>query len=294
MSMNILTRADMDGLVCAALFQITEKTGTIRFTEPKFMQDGEVKVFGDDIIANLPYDPACAMWFDHHISNNIPQKFKGAFRIAPSAARVVFEYYLPHFPDLYRYDFLLHHTDKIDAAYLSREDVLNPEGYLLISMTVDGKYYEDAPYWLHLIDLFKNTSLDDTMSDSEVIKRCKIFLDSNQLFQQVLKAHSHIHRNILITDFRGVPSLPNGNRYLNYAYYPESNISLKISNDKERDGYISIGVGHNIFNRTSRANVGELLKKYGGGGHRAVGSTRVTASEADRTVAEIIAHLENT
>jgi len=37
--------------------------------EPKFMQDGQVEIRRGDVIANLPYDPNCTLWFDHHVTN---------------------------------------------------------------------------------------------------------------------------------------------------------------------------------------------------------------------------------
>src|SRR4029434_957049 len=65
----------------------------------KFMQDGRVEIRSGDIITNLPYHPNCTLWFDHHITNTMPDFSqpivlgKGGFRLAPSAARVVYEYY---------------------------------------------------------------------------------------------------------------------------------------------------------------------------------------------------------
>ncbi|NTV45629.1 MAG: exopolyphosphatase, partial [Chlorobiales bacterium] len=74
MKYRILTRADLDGLVCAVLLKNTEDIEDIRFSEPKFVQDGEVEVFENDILTNLPYDKRCAMWFDHHIANVKPKE----------------------------------------------------------------------------------------------------------------------------------------------------------------------------------------------------------------------------
>jgi len=94
--MRLVTRADFDGLVCGALITKFERIDSYLFVEPKFMQDGLVEICAGDIITNLPYHPNCTLWFDHHITNTTPDfpkpimLGKGGFRLAPSAARVVY------------------------------------------------------------------------------------------------------------------------------------------------------------------------------------------------------------
>ena len=185
--MRLVTRADFDGLVCGALITKFEDIDSYLFVEPKFMQDGLVEVRNGDIIANLPYHPSCTLWFDHHITNTTPQfdrpivPGKGGFRLAPSAARVVCEYYneisKPNEPvaaahlaflNSQRMKYLLEETDKIDAGKLTREDVLNPQGYVLISMTTDGRNAGDEPYWLRVIELLREETLENMLNDSEV------------------------------------------------------------------------------------------------------------------------------
>ncbi|MBM2806008.1 MAG: exopolyphosphatase-like protein, partial [Deltaproteobacteria bacterium] len=160
--MRLVTRADFDGLVCGALVTKFEKIDDYLFVEPKFMQDGLVEIRRGDIITNLPYHPNCTLWFDHHITNttpDFPQPImlgQGGFRLAPSAARVVFEYYtelsdahqatgnsttpalVAEFLGTARMQHLMHEADRIDAGKLEQDDVLNPQGYVLISMTTDG------------------------------------------------------------------------------------------------------------------------------------------------------------
>jgi nanoRNase/pAp phosphatase (c-di-AMP/oligoRNAs hydrolase) len=289
--MNILTRADLDGLVCAALLKVTESIDKIRFSEPKFVQDGEVEITDQDIIANLPYDKRCGMWFDHHIANIKPKDFKGAFKVEPSAARVVYDHYIDRFAELKRYDALMLQTDRIDSADLTYDEVLDPTGYLLLSMTIDGKYYDDEPYWQHLINLLKDITLEEIMADEQVKIRVEKFKIDDANFRQAVRDNSHVEKNVLVTDLRTFDELPNGNRYYVYAFQAATNLSMRITNDRERVGFVSIGVGYNIFNKTANINVGELMKKYNGGGHKAVGSTKVKKEDADRIVKEILGYL---
>lgn len=309
--MRIVTRADFDGLVCASIITLMEEIDAFFFVEPKFMQDGMVEIRPGDIIANLPYHPNCSLWFDHHITNKaagftenslIPGR--GAFRLAPSAARVVYEYYTAEgnrqkaignrkiedglkVLGSERMKFLLAETDKVDAALLSPEEVLHPQGYVLISMTIDGVRLQDEPYWLRLIELLRDASVDEIMKEPEVKRRCQRILDSQERLKEILLQRTTLRGNVIFTDLRGVKNVPDGNRFLIYTLFPKGNISMKITNDSQRPNTTAISVGYNIFNSTSKVNVGALLKRFGGGGHRVVGSCRVPDNEAEKAIAQI-------
>jgi hypothetical protein len=291
------------------------------------MQDGLVEIHSGDIIANLPYHPNCTLWFDHHITNTMPEfdrpimPGKGGFRLAPSAARVVYEYYsdpgnrrqsqspaepgqpwkdpvktgkstvdqATNYLNSDRIKFLLQEADRIDAGLLTREDVLNPQGYVLISMTTDGRYAEDEPYWRRIIDLLRDHTLDETMNDAEVASRCQKVLDDQEKLRAILLANTSIMGNVIYVDLRPFNDIPDGNRFLLFTLFPQGNIAVKVSYDTQREHTTAISVGYNIFNKTSTVNVGELLQRYGGGGHRVVGSCRVPNDEAELAIKEIVA-----
>jgi hypothetical protein len=293
--MRLVTRADFDGLVCGALVTKFEPIDDYLYVEPKFMQDGLVEIRPGDIITNLPYHPSCTLWFDHHITNTTPDfpepivLGKGGFRLAPSAARVVYEYYtevgrrqqatgngtrsaeINAFLESERMQYLLHEADRIDAGKLEVHDVLDPQGYVLISMTTDGRNAGDEPYWAKIIDLLRQV------------------LDAQEKLRALLLEHSTLKGNVIYCDLRGVKNIPDGNRFLIFTLFPKSNIQVKVTDDSQRENTTAISVGYNIFNPTSTVNVGELLKNYGGGGHRVVGSSRVPNEQAERAIAEIVA-----
>ena len=306
--MRLVTRADFDGLVCGALITQFETIDSYLFVEPKFMQDGMVEIRRGDIIANLPYHPSCTLWFDHHITNTTPDfpkpimPGKGGFRLAPSAARVVCEYYtetvqmagsdgaaqLP-FLTTPRMIYLLQETDRIDAGKLTPEDVLNPQGYVLVSMTTDGKHAEDEPYWLRVIRLLRDATLDEVMRDPEVSRRCQQILNDQEKLKAILLERTTMKGNVIYVDLRGIKDIPDGNRFLLYTLFPDGNISVRVAEDHQRENTTAISVGYNIFNTSSNVNVGELLKNYGGGGHKVVGSCRVPNDRAEQAIREIVA-----
>jgi len=310
--MRLVTRADFDGLVCGALVTKFENIDDYLFVEPKFMQDGLVEIRRGDIITNLPFHPNCTLWFDHHITNttpNFPKPImigKGGFRLAPSAARVVYEYYtelavgaqhaaplppkeMERFLNLERIKFLLHEADRIDAGKLEQEDVLNPQGYVLISMTTDGRHAGDEPYWLKVIKLLRDVPLDEMLNDAEVKKRCQQIRDEQEKLRKLLLECTTMKGNVIYCDLRGVKEIPDGNRFLIFTLFPKGNIQVKVAYDSQRENTTAISVGYNIFNPTSNVNVGELLKNYGGGGHKVVGSSRVPNDKAEQAIKEILA-----
>jgi len=316
--MRLVTRADFDGLVCGAVITLMEEIDSYLFVEPKFMQDGQVEIRRGDVIANLPYDPNCTLWFDHHVTNAYAWRDhtgkteettlvpgKGGFRIAPSAARVVYEYYTEAMRSIVsgdrkkeqslkildspRMKYLLDEADKIDAALLTPEDVLHPAGYVLISMTIDGKFAEDEPYWLKLIDFLRDKTVEDALNDPEVKRRCEKILDDQERLKKILLERAKLDRNVILLDLRGIKDMPDGNRFLLYTLFPSANISVKVAEDSQRANTTAISVGYNIFNPTSNVNVGELLKNYGGGGHKVVGSCRVPDDKAEQALSEIVA-----
>lgn len=309
--MRLVTRADFDGLVCGAIITLMEEIDSYLFVEPKFMQDGQVEIRRGDIIANLPYHPNCTLWFDHHITNNAPGfgensivPSKGAFRLAPSAARVVYEYYTAEgnrqqaignrkiaegmkVLGTERMKYLLHETDRVDAALLTPDDVLHPQGYVLISMTIDGVRPKDEPYWLRLIELLRDVPVEEVLKDPEVKRRCQQILDSQERLKEILLQRVTLKGNVIFVDLRGIRKIPDGNRFLLFTLFPSGNISLKIADDSQRPNTTAISVGYNIFNTTSKVNVGALMKQYGGGGHKVVGSCRVPNDRADKAIREV-------
>jgi hypothetical protein len=298
--MRLITRADWDGLVCAVLLSTVEHIQAIQFAYPKDIQDGKVNVPPDSVIANLPYHPSCEMWFDHHISEEelgAPMAaftgIKGKFGLAPSAARLIYEYYGGD-EKLGRFKALVEATDRVDSAQLTMEDVTDPSDYVLLAYTIDPrsglKDIELQMYFIMLIDWLKSRAPGDILQIPEV----KIMVDrlraDDEAFREALLKHSRLDGNVVITDFRGV-TVPAGNRFIVYTLFPQANVSARLFDGK--DGTFStISVGHSIFNRTCKTNVGKLLAEYGGGGHRGAGTAQFPKAEAEAKFQEIIARLK--
>lgn len=275
--MRIVTRGDLDGLTCAVLLCRNEDIDSIALLHPQDISDGRAEIGPQDIIANLPYHPACAMWFDHHLHTATPNVpvggFKGAFAQAPSAARLIYEYYggEPAMPELAE---LVRETDRLDSAQLSPHDVLAPQGYIKLGFTLDGRtgLGQFESYFFHLMDLLKlDTPIEHILADPQVVERTIRMDYENERFQKALRRYSRVEDNVVITDFRELEKTPVGNRFLVYAIFPEVNVSVRLHWGPNKS-YPMLLLGHSIFDRTCKTNVGELAARYGGGGHRGAGS----------------------
>ena len=275
--MRLVTRGDLDGLTCAVLISMNEEVDALTLVHPQDITEGRFDAGPDDILANLPYHPSCGLWFDHHMHTATPAApppgFRGAFGAAPSAARLVFDYYggeaaMPQFVEL------VAETDRLDSADLTPDDVLAPQRYIKLGFTIDGRTGLGSfeSYFLLLLEmLVKQTPIEQVLAHPEVARRCQVMDDSDAEFQEALRTCSRMDGNVVVTDFRDLEKVPVGNRFLVYAMYPRSNVSMRLHWGPNRK-YPMLVVGHSIFNRTCRTNVGELAARYGGGGHKGAGS----------------------
>ena len=291
--MRIVTRPDFDGVVCAVLLMDAEKiTENTLWVEPNDMQKGLIDIHRGDIVANLPYHKNSSLWFDHHFTNKDNLDFKGLFRIAPSAAGLIYEYYEKN-KFVRDYDELIIQTDKIDSADLTEDEVTYPEKYpyILLSMTISGRDKNDEPYWNKVVELLRTKSIIEIIEEKEVNNRCLNVIKQNQEYRILLKKYTKLKENIAVTDFRDLKKSPQGNRFLVYSMYPESNVQVKISTHPHENEKVIVSVGHSIFNNTCNVNIGLMLSKYEGGGHRGAGSCSFPESKADIFIPEILSTL---
>jgi len=297
--MNLVTRSDFDGLACATILKEIGLIETWTFVHPKDLQDGIVHVTENDVLANVPYVPGCGMWFDHHSSETERVKdvdYKGESRNdAKSAARIVYEYYggkekLPHFAEM------MDAVDKVDSGDLNVDEIMNPTGWTFLGFLMDprtglGRFrdFRISNYALmeKLIEECRVKKIDEILADSDVKERVEKYEEQNNLFKIMALEHTQVHGNAILTDLRDVSPIYTGNRFMIYAMYPEQNISLWIVEGRGKQN-VSIAVGHSILTRTSKTDVGSLMLKYGGGGHRQVGTCQVPYDDCDKTLAELL------
>jgi len=298
--MRLITRSDFDGLACGALLLEAGIIDSYTFAHPKDLQDGLVPVTENDCLANVPFVNGCGLWFDHHSSEHERNMYKGRYegesRVAPSCARIIYEYYggRERFP---QFDDLMEAVDKVDSGNLTRDEVLHPKGWILVGFLMDprtglGRFrnFTISNYQLmeKLLVCCRTMSTAEILELSDIKERIDLYSEQVSLFKEMVAEHTTIEKDVIVTDLRGVDPIYTGNRFLIYSLYPDQNISAWIVSGKGGKG-CSVAVGYSILNRTSKVNVGKLMLKYGGGGHEMVG----TCQFSDESIAEELPKLIN-
>ncbi|MBR2527813.1 MAG: exopolyphosphatase [Blautia sp.] len=301
---RLVTRSDFDGLVCAMILKEKNLIDDILFVHPKDVQDGKVDLHENDITTNLPFDSRVGLAFDHHDSELVRLKEQGIddggrFIIegdAKSAARVVYNYYggkdaLPRISEE-----LMTAVDKGDSADFTREEILDPKGWVLMNFLMDartglGRFHDfrisNYQLMMELIDYCLIHPIDEILALPDVQERVKLFFEQQDLFKQQLSRLARIEGKVVILDLRHEDVIYAGNRFMIYAMYPEAEMSLHIAWGFRKQN-TAVMIGKSIINRSSDFDIGLLCLKYGGGGHKNAGTCQLDNDKADILIADII------
>jgi nanoRNase/pAp phosphatase (c-di-AMP/oligoRNAs hydrolase) len=290
---RLITRSDFDGLVSAVLLKHLGLVDDIVFVHPKDMQDGKIEVTNRDISTNLPYVSEVHIAFDHHLSETKRNESRLNNHVidadAPSAARVVWQYYGGHssFPE--SWDDMMEAVDKGDSAQFNMDEVINPQGWDLLNFIMDartglGRFREfrisNYQLMMELINLCFTSSINDIMQQDDVQERVSLYLEQQDLFKAQVERCSTVYNNLVVLDLRNEEIIYAGNRFLIYALFPQCNISIhQIWGFKKQN--IVFATGKSIFDRSSKTNVGDLMLENNGGGHDAAGTCQIPLEEAN-------------
>jgi len=301
---RLVTRSDFDGLVCGVLLKELDLIDEITFVHPKDMQDGKIAISARDITTNLPYVPGCHLAFDHHSSEleRNGTRLPANYVIDPkalSAARVVWRHFggEARFPRVK--EDLMRAVDKADAAQFSRDDILNPTGWTLLSFLMDsrtglGRFrnfgVSNYQLMMSLVDACAKHGVEEVLGLPDVAERVKLYREHQGPFKEQLRRTSTVHKNLVEVDLRNEETIYAGNRFVVYALNPGCNISMHVMWGREKKNVV-FAIGKSILNKTSKTHVGTLCLTYGGGGHDAAGTCQVDADKAEGTRKELIAQI---
>ncbi len=300
---RLVTRSDFDGLVCAVLLNELNLIDDIKFVHPKDMQDGKVEITANDITTNLPYVAAAHLAFDHHLSEAIRNTGERKNHIieaeAPSAARVVYNYYggKSNFPTIA--DDMMDAVDKADSAQFSRDEILNPSGWVLLNYLMDartglGRFREfrisNYTLMMDLIKYCRNHNIDEILELADVKERVELYFEQAEKAKEQLLRCTTVHKNLAVLDLRDEETIWATNRFMIYALFPQTNISIHILWGVQKQNTV-FATGKSILDRGSKTNVGELMLEFGGGGHQAAGTCQVDNDQAAATLQTLITRI---
>ncbi|MCG6298083.1 exopolyphosphatase [Vibrio vulnificus] len=297
---RLVTRSDFDGLVCAVLLKQQDLIDEIKFVHPKDMQDGLIDITENDIVTNLPYVAEAHLVFDHHLSETIRNRGRHANHIinpnAPSAARVVWDYYGGTWVFPVEWIEMMEAVDKGDSAQFSRDDVLDSKGWNLLNFLMDartglGRFREfrisNYNLMMELIDYCKNHTIEQILDLPDVKERIDLYREHEIKFKEEIQGCATVYKNLVLLDLTNEETIYAGNGFIIYALFPDCNISIHKMWGFQKQNVV-FATGKSIFDRGSKTNVGELMLKYGGGGHQAAGTCQINIEDAERVQAELI------
>ena len=302
---RLVTRSDFDGLACAMMLRELGMVEDIKFVHPKDVQDGKIELTENDITTNLPYDPRVGIAFDHHESemDRLKAQETGGKLIIDatkrSAARVVYEYYGGAKVFTKVSEELMAAVDKGDSADFTMDEILHPTGWVLLHYLMDprtglGRFrnfrISNYDLMMELITYCMDHSIDEIMEQPDVRERVDLYFDQQEKFVEQLKRLARVEGRVVVLDLRNEETIYSGNRFMIYALYPETQISIHVAWGFKQQN-TAVMIGKSIVNKASNADIGALCLKYGGGGHRNAGTCQLDNDKVDSDLPKIIAAL---
>jgi nanoRNase/pAp phosphatase (c-di-AMP/oligoRNAs hydrolase) len=300
---RLVTRSDFDGLVCAVLLKERGILDDIKFVHPKDMQDGKVEVGPRDITTNLPYVAGVHLAFDHHLSETVRVKNRPENHIidpkAPSAARVVYDHFggKASFPRVS--ERMMAEVDKADAAQFTREEILDPTGWVLLNYLMDprtglGRFRDfrisNYQLMMDLIDACLTKSIEEILVMPDVKERVDLYREHETKAKAQIQRCATVTGKVVVLDLRKEETIWPTNRFMIYALFPQCSVSIHQMWGLKQQNTV-LAVGKSILDRSSKANIGELMLAHGGGGHLAAGTCQVPNDTSDRVLAELVVRL---
>lgn len=300
---RLITRSDFDGLVCAMILKELDMIDDIKFVHPKDMQDGLIEVTEHDISTNLPYVEGIYMAFDHHESevSRVGEKRENHIIIAdaPSAARVVYEYYNCREKCPRITDEIMAAVDKADSAQFTLDEILHPTDWVLLSFLMDartglGRFrdFKISNYQLmmELIDFCLDHTIEEVLALPDVKERVDMYFEQQELFKQQIEKVHKIYDDVVVLYLKDEETIYTGNRFMVYAMYPQAKISVHVMWGFKKQN-TAVTIGKSIIDRSSNVNIGEICLEYGGGGHANAGTCQLPNDQVDDLLPGIIEKL---
>ena len=303
--MRLVTRSDFDGLACAMMLKELDIIEDIKFVHPKDVQDGKIELSKNDITTNLPFDPRVALAFDHHESevDRLKATETGTKLIidpkARSAARVLYDYYGGKEKFKRISEDLLAAVDKGDSADFTIDEILNPKGWVLLHYLMDprtglGRFrnfrISNYDLMMELISYCMDHTIDEILELPDVKERVDLYFQQTEEFIAQLRRVAKVQGKVVVLDLREEEIIHAGNRFMIYALYPETQVSIHVTWGFQKQN-TAVMIGKSIVNKGSNADVGAICLKYGGGGHRNAGTCQLDNDKADALLPDIIAAL---
>jgi hypothetical protein len=280
-------------------YTIKPQWGKLNFFEVNKLIKGKRN---PSIVLDFRYHPKATFWFDHHPTtfltknwekNFRPSKFHNFDPKAPSCCGQVMHSLVKNFsykPPRHIKE-LVHWLDIIDGGNFksARQTIDIKEPAIQIDAFIENETHGSKSLaWL--IELLSTKPLNRIASDSRVksaVTKMKITRkQSLEFYRSKLQIYE---KGVLSIDLSRLKT--DELRFAPFYLQPKSRYAVIL---KKSRGYYHFTVSVNPWQRKkSKVHIGQLLTKYGGGGHKNVGGLETkTRQNADRIANELIEYLK--
>lgn len=299
---RLVTKADLDGLVCAVLLKHLDMVRSIKFAHPRDVENGTVEITDNDILAGLPYKESAHIVFDNYPGAEKKVKKKTNLVCDASAlsnARVIYKHFggKKKFPQIS--EEMMGTVDKGYSAKFTKDEILYPSSWELLNYLIDQrtglekfkKFKLSHPELIvKLVNYCKDHSILEILSLPDVEERIDSYFSCMDKSKAQILRDSTVYYNLVVIDMRKEKIIYPGNRFITYALFPECNVSLQVTEDSNNNTVFS--VGKSIIDRSYKTHIGKILSKYSGGGHANAGTCRVNNGKANKVLDELINKLK--
>ena len=190
-------------------------------------------------------------------------------------------------------------VDKGDSAQFSREEILEPTDWVLLNFLMDsrtglGRFREfrvsNYQLMMDLIQYCRDHTIDEILQLPDVVERVDLYFDHAAQARDQIERCAKVYKNLLVLDLRNEETIFAVNRFMVYAMFPDTNISIHAMWGVQKQNTV-YATGKSILNRSSKTNIGELMLSYGGGGHENAGTCQIDNDKADAVLQELIAKI---
>ena len=187
-------------------------------------------------------------------------------------------------------------VDQADSAQYSREDILDPQGWVLLNYLMDsrtglGRFRDfrisNYALMMDLIKYCRDHTIEQILELPDVQERVALYRE------HAVKAREQLERcaielgNLVVLDLRQEETIWATNRFMIYALFPQTNISIHVMWGLQKQNTV-LATGKSILNRSSKTHVGNLMLEFGGGGHAAAGTCQVANEKADAVLKMLV------
>jgi nanoRNase/pAp phosphatase (c-di-AMP/oligoRNAs hydrolase) len=187
-------------------------------------------------------------------------------------------------------------VDKGDSAQFSRNEILEPKDWVLLNFLMDsrtglGRFREfrvsNYQLMMDLIAYCRDHGIEEILKLPDVVERVDLYFDHAARAREQIERCAKVYGNLLVLDLRNEETIFAVNRFMVYALYPQTNISIHAMWGVQKQNTV-FATGKSITNRSSKTDIGTLMLSYGGGGHENAGTCQVANDQAEKVLQELI------